>query len=279
MITAVSSAPTFPNDKQQVIKKAAGNKKHSVQKLKSDMMQLLIASVKNINPMQQTDPTSSMNMVSTIIALEQGEAQIMAIERLEKAMRQSDNIGNYSQLFGKKMLIKGDKILMQNSEAVLTFKVKPEAKNPVLEIIDTSGEIIFSTAVQNSQTKFTWKGIPGKDLDFYDNLKFRIIEESDERKLDIAEVKAYYTYVDEIIQETEDDKVQRYILTKCGNKVGISEIMALKSEQSAQATSLNTLNSLLDIPISSPDLQQSQNMLNKGIDPKLIYDNVVDEVS
>lgn len=244
MTTIVSPTLASQNENQKLIKKVTDNKKPSVQKLKSDMMKLLIASIKNINPMQQTDPASSMNMASTIIALEQGEAQVMAIERLEKVMQQADNIGNYSQLFGKKVLIQGDKVLMQNGEALLSFKIKPDAKNPILEIIDAAGETIFSDAVQVSQTEFTWHGIPGKGNDFYNGLKFRIIEESDEKKLEIAEMKTYYTYVDEIIQENENNKVKRYILTKCGNKMEIGKIMALKYEPSCQSTSLNTLNTL-----------------------------------
>ncbi|MFV9927110.1 MAG: flagellar hook assembly protein FlgD [Candidatus Midichloria sp.] len=240
----------------------ASSKKRSVQELKSDMMRLLIASFRNVNPLQQTDPTTSMNMVSTIIALEQGEAQVMTMERLEKIIQSADNIGNYSHLFGKGILIGGDKVVVQGGKALLNFEIKEEAKNPILEIIDAAGDVVFTEAIKNSDTKFTWNGIPGKSEDFYKGLKFRIIDEFDVEKKDVANMKAYYTYVDEITQEGEDSKRIRYLLTKCGNKVALEQVQALRYDPSTQSASLNTL---LEADINKLLQGNLNNLLNSTV--------------
>ncbi|MDJ1407090.1 MAG: hypothetical protein MRQ13_01635 [Candidatus Midichloria sp.] len=62
-----------------------------------------------------------MNMVSTIIALEQGEAQVMTMERLEKIIQSADNIGNYSHLFGRGILIGGDKVVVRGGKCFIKF--------------------------------------------------------------------------------------------------------------------------------------------------------------
>ncbi|WHQ47106.1 MAG: hypothetical protein MTP17_01925 [Candidatus Midichloria sp.] len=74
-----------------------------------------------------------------------------------------------------------------------TLKIKEEAKNPIPEIIDLTGEIVFTESIQILDTKFTWNGIPGKAEDFYKELKFRIIDELDVEKKIWQNMKAYYT--------------------------------------------------------------------------------------
>lgn len=203
--------------------------KDHTKKFKDDMMKLLIASMKNVNPLQQTDAAASMNMASMLIAVEQGQAQVDAMERLENSTKEiNQNLSQYAALLGSEVLVESDKVILNNGVADFNFKIKNGVQQPVFEIFTPDGEIVFSEHIKPTTTQLSWNGILGKDKTFYDDLRVRIIDADNNERQSVSDKLAHYVLVNEIV---DNESGEKHI--KNGDiVVPISQITAVKRNAS-----------------------------------------------
>lgn len=148
----------------------------------------------NVDPTEKMDPTIITNLINTTIQTQNTEKQSNSIDQLLSAaniLAQSSDLSMTSNFLGKQVFVKGDKIVMENNLASMKFNITEAAENPVLEIFNNNGEIIFTKDINKNSSSFAWRGIEGKELDFYRGLRFRIVEKSDDSKIDITNNKFY----------------------------------------------------------------------------------------
>jgi flagellar basal-body rod modification protein FlgD len=199
MVMSASSINSNVTNLPEESSKAAG-RQTELNKDRDNFLKLLMAQLKNQNPLSPTDTTA---FTQQIIGLTQAEQSITTNQHLEKMveMNKAAHIGNLTGYIDKEVEYDGSRQKLARGSAEFGYILEEDAQDVNISIMNSSGKTILTT-----------KGEPGKGShEFIWNGK-----DNSNRLQDDG------NYIMEISAKGKDNRIISVITNRLGHVMGVS---------------------------------------------------------
>lgn len=170
-ISEIFTTPTVPNSTPEYKSSSSSDMMG-----KEDFLTLLVAQLKNQDPMNPDDPSEFTSQLAEFSSLEQLQNLNDSMESLTSAQKQSDRFSTMS-LLGKDVTYTGGDFTFEGEPVSIGYQLDGQAASVTITIQDESGKtvsILHPTELEKGNHFLEWNGLDNEGNTLPDG-KFKIV--------------------------------------------------------------------------------------------------------